>query len=111
MSEIKTKKIEAFGIKLYADENGREIARTYLYFMKNDLHETPFGLMEDVFVEPDHRKEGLGSKIVEEAIKVAREQGCYKLICTSRHSKPEIHAWYQRHGFVDQGKEFRMDFK
>jgi GNAT superfamily N-acetyltransferase len=111
MREIKNKKIEAFGIKFYIEENGKEIARTYLYLMKNDLHEKPFGLMEDVFVDSAYRGEGLGSKLVEETIKAAKEQGCYKLICTSRHSKPDIHAWYQRHGFVDQGKEFRMDFK
>ena len=49
--EIKSRKIDSYGIRLSVVEDEKEIARAYLYIMRNDLHDEPFGLMEDVFVE------------------------------------------------------------
>ncbi len=49
--EIKKTELLAIGKKLFIEENGVEIARAYLYFLKNDLHKKPFGFMEDVFVQ------------------------------------------------------------
>ena len=43
-------------------------------------------------------------------IEEAKNQGCYKLICTSRNSKPRVHSLYEKIGFKDWGKEFRIDF-
>ena len=40
----------------------------------------------------------------------AREAGCYKLIATSRTSRPKVHELYQRLGFESHGVEFRMNF-
>jgi len=36
--------------------------------------------------------------------------GCYKLIATSRTSRPKVHELYQRLGFENHGVEFRMNF-
>lgn len=74
------------------------------------MHELPFGFMEDVFIDESQRGQGLGSKLVEIVIEGARKRGCYKLICTSRYVKPKVHELYERLGFRDHGKEFRMDF-
>ena len=109
--EILTKEIKANGIKLFMKKGNREIARTYLYLLKNDLHKEPFGFLEDVFVDEEFRGEGLGTTIVTAAIEEAKKQKCYKLICTSRYTKPKVHELYMKLGFQDQGKEFRMDFK
>lgn len=107
--EIEIKKINAKGIKFYIKEGNKEIARAYLYLLTNDLHKEPFGLMEDVFVDESLRGQGIGTKLVEELIKEAKKR-CYKLICTSRYQKPEVHRLYERLGFKDHGKEFRIDF-
>jgi len=108
--EIKQRTTNAHGVKLYIEDGGKEIAHAYLYILKNDLHEEPFGFMEDVFVDEKHRSQGLGSKLVKELIKVARQNNCYKLIGTSRYERPKVHALYINLGFKDQGKEFRIDF-
>jgi len=108
--EILKKETNATGLKLSIEKESKEIARAYLYLMKNDAHSTPFGLLEDVFVEENLRGKGLGTTIVNAAIEEAKKQGCYKLICTSRYSKPKVHALYTKLGFKDQGKEFRIDF-
>lgn len=41
----------ARGIRFSIERDGSEIARAYLYVLKNDLHTAPFGLLEDVHVE------------------------------------------------------------
>jgi GNAT superfamily N-acetyltransferase len=91
-----------------AGENG-EVARAYLYLMTNDLHEAPFGLLEDVFVAETERGSGLGTALVNEVIAAARAAGCYKLIATSRASRPKVHELYERLGFANYGLEFRMN--
>ena len=91
-------------------ENG-EVARAYLYLMTNDLHDAPFGLLEDVFVAESERGSGLGTALVNEVIAAAREAGCYKLVATSRASRPKVHELYERLGFANYGLEFRMNLK
>ncbi|HMO01689.1 MAG TPA: GNAT family N-acetyltransferase [Oligoflexia bacterium] len=108
--KIFEKEILAKGIRFSITENEREVARAYLYLMNNDLHQEPFGLLEDVFVDEKDRSAGLGKKIVQTVIDKAKELGCYKLIATSRYSRPQVHEMYLKLGFKDQGKEFRIDF-
>ena len=46
----------ARGLRFSIHRDGAEVARAYLYLMTNDLHEAPFGLMEDVFVAESERR-------------------------------------------------------
>ncbi len=108
--EIKTTTVEAKGIKFSIVESEREIARAYLYLIHNDLHQEPFGLLEDVYVAEDNRGRGLGTQLIREVIKIAKEQGCYKLIATSRKSRSSVHQLYKKLGFQEYGLEFRIDF-
>ena len=107
---INTETITAKGIKFSLVENNQEIARAYLYLMHNDIHQEPFGLLEDVYVAESQRGKGLGTKLFQQVMHAAREQGCYKLIATSRKSRPKVHQLYKRLGFIERGLEFRIDF-
>ena len=107
--EIKQEKILAEGIKFVIKKDGKEVGRGFLYLMKNESHDLPFGLLEDIYVEEKYRGQGVGTELLNEMIKIAREK-CYKLILTSRYSKPKVHELYLKLGFKDWGKEFRMDF-
>ncbi len=100
----------AEGIRFSIETETGEIARAYLYIMHNDLHEEPFGLLEDVYVEESQRGTGIGTRLVRAVIDAAREANCYKLIATSRESRPKVHELYERLGFRNYGVEFRMDF-
>lgn len=109
--EIKTEIIkESYAVRITVQEEGKEIGRAWLYILKNDLHEEPFGLLEDVFVVEEYRSKGIGRKLLKASIGEAKNQKCYKLICTSRFGKEEVHAWYEQQGFKRHGMEFRMDF-
>ena len=102
--------VKCSGIKFTKqDGQGKELGRAFLYVMHNDLHGQPFGFMEDVYVSEEMRGQGLGTSLVEQVIKTAKEMGCYKLIATSRYSRPKVHKLYIELGFIDHGKEFRID--
>ncbi|MBT3539136.1 GNAT family N-acetyltransferase [Candidatus Parcubacteria bacterium] len=106
----KEMKMDAYAVKFVFEENGRTLGRAYLYIIHNDLHDRPYGLLEDLFVKEDQRGKGLGNKLVKEIIEEAKKRHCTKLIGTSRYARTEVHVWYEKLGFKDYGKEFRMDF-
>lgn len=104
------KEIEAKGIRIALSENGKELGRATLYLMTNDLHEEPFGLLEDVFVDEELRGQGIGTKLIMKVIEEAKANKCYKLLATSRYARTRVHELYTKLGFEDYGKEFRMQF-
>ena len=107
--DIQRRSINATGIRFAVEKGGKEVARAYLYLMHNDLHVTPFGLVEDVFVDEALRGQGVGTILVNKIIEMAKAEKCYKLIATSRTSRPKVHELYQRLGFEPHGIEFRMN--
>ena len=107
---IKQKNISVNGIKLYIEQAGEEIARAFLYILKNDLREQPFGFMEDVFVQENYRGRGLASQLLKELILIAKENNCYKIIGNSRYDREKVHRLYERAGFKKFGFEFKMYF-
>lgn len=108
---IERREHPARGIRFSISDDTREIARAYLYVLHNDLHTTPFGLLEDVYVHETQRGSGLGTALVRAVIAAAREASCYKLVATSRASRPNVHDLYERLGFERYGLEFRMNLE
>jgi GNAT superfamily N-acetyltransferase len=106
---FENRNIEATGIRISVIDDGTEVGRAYIYIMHNDLHDQPFGLMEDVYVDETYRGKGVGSELVKQVIELAKKANCYKLIATSRTSRPKVHELYQRLGFTQHGVEFRID--
>ncbi len=106
---IKKEEIKTNGIR-FSIEDKKEIAHAYLYIIKNDLHERPYGLIEDVFVDESFRGKGYATELLKELIEEAKKLGCYKLIATSRRSRQYVHKLYRKLGFEDYGIEFRMNF-
>ncbi|MBT6401978.1 GNAT family N-acetyltransferase [Candidatus Woesearchaeota archaeon] len=102
---------ESKSIKFSIKRHGTEVARASLFLISNDLHNKHYGLMEDVFVEPEFRGQGLGTQLSNSIVEEAKKLGCYKLIATSRHTREKVHSLYLKLGFIDHGKEFRMNFE
>lgn len=72
---LKREKVEVEGIKFSYDNSGLEMARAYLYILRNSLHKEPVGFLEDVFVDETIRKKGIATTIVREVIDEARQRG------------------------------------
>jgi len=106
---IQKKEISAKGIIFSAIVDGKKVGRSYLYLMHNDLHQRPFGLIEDVYVNESFRGQKIGTKLIEAMILEAKIRDCYKLIMTSRYNRPKVHELYYKLSFTDWGKEFRLN--
>ena len=87
------------------------IGRAFLFIIYNDLHQKPYGLLEDVFVEEEYRGKGIGKELVKRVIEKAKELGCYKLIATSRFGREIVHKFYENLGFKKWGYDFRIDLE
>lgn len=100
----------AEAIKLTVEKEDKEIGRVFLYFIKNDLHDRPYVLLEDLFVAEEKRKQGVGAELIKKAIELSKEKGCYKILATSRSERKELHQWYEKKfGFRQHGYELRLD--
>jgi GNAT superfamily N-acetyltransferase len=100
---------EASGIRFVIEEEGSIVAWAYLFIMKTERHDEPYGVMENIYVEQEHRGKGYGKQIVQAIIDEAKKQGCYKLLGQSRYSAEYVHKMYEKFGFKDHGKNFRLD--
>ncbi len=87
------------------------IGRAFLFIIYNDLHQKPYGFLEDVFVEEAYRGKGIGKELIKRVIEKAKEIGCYKLIATSRFEREYVHRLYENLGFKKWGYEFRLDLE
>ncbi|MDO8940026.1 MAG: GNAT family N-acetyltransferase [Methylicorpusculum sp.] len=58
------------------------------------------GLLEDMVVMPDHRKQGIGSQLLMCAIETARQKGCKRITLLTDHDCFSAHHFYQSHGFT-----------
>ena len=69
----------------------------------------PYGFIENVVVDKGNRGKGVGAKLMESCIRIAREKGCYKLVLTC---KDELVEWYGKFGFREFGeKALRLDLE
>ena len=104
-----SRKARASGIKFVCKDGRKEVGRTYLYVLRNDLHREPFGFIEDVFVDESRRGQGIMSKLHEMAVAEARRQGCYKIVLSSRSERTDVHDMYRHLGYEARGVAFRLD--
>ncbi len=100
----------ASGVRISVhDEHFRECGHVFVYFIPHETRRRTYALLEDLFVVESERNRGVGTTLLDRAIVVAKEYGCYKIIGTSRFSRDGVHAWYVRKGFERFGYEFRMN--
>jgi len=109
-TNLKAQMVYAEGVRFaITNDEGEEIGRAFLYVMNNDLHEEPFGFLEDVYVSEQARGQGVGSQLIDKVIETARQRGCYKIVATSRFEREQVHTFYEKFGFENRGYEFRKD--
>ena len=108
--KINSKKVKSYGIKFFVKKDGKEVARAFLYVMKNNLKKEPFGLLEDLFVDESLRGQGIGTELLNQVVTQAKKLGCYKLVATSRYEREGVHKMYEKIGFKNFGIEFKMYF-
>ena len=94
---------------LVAEEDGGIAGTLALYIMSNLSHGgRPFAIVENVVVDASQRGTGLGKRLMEEAVRLARRAGCYKVAFTSNAKRADAHAFYERIGFQPTHRGFTL---
>ncbi|OGY57761.1 MAG: hypothetical protein A3C03_00105 [Candidatus Colwellbacteria bacterium RIFCSPHIGHO2_02_FULL_45_17] len=112
MSEVTVKEVEikGSGWRFSIEEDGMEVGRARLYAIQNDIHEGPFGYVEDVHVEEAYRGRGLSKKLMEKLLEKARELGFYKVILHTESDNFRAQSLYTKSlGFYVVGPTLRLD--
>lgn len=107
--EIKKEEVKSEAIKFTVEKDSNVVGYAYLYLMYNDSRQKSYGYLADLFVDEEQRGQGIGSQLLKAVVEEAKALSCYKLVGTSRYANTEVHKWYQKTGFEDYGKEFRME--
>jgi len=97
--------------RLHLAETDGRLAGTFALLIMDNLGEcgTPSGIIEDVVVEPEYQRRGIGRAMMQHALAICRQKGCYKMMLSSNLRRTGAHAFYESLGFEKHGYSFRID--
>jgi ribosomal protein S18 acetylase RimI-like enzyme len=88
-------------IFLAARETGRLVG-TLLGIVCEELYGDcrPFVVVEDLIVDPDRRRRGVGASLIAEIEQLARHRGCSYIMFVTDSDRAEARSFYQSQGYV-----------
>jgi GNAT superfamily N-acetyltransferase len=96
--------------KLYVAVDAMVVGTFALLVMDNLLHRgAPSGIVEDVGVAPELHGRGIGKAMMQHAMQLCRDRGCYKLVLSSNAKRKSAHAFYASLGFEQHGVSFHVE--
>jgi GNAT superfamily N-acetyltransferase len=91
---------------------GAVVGTWSMLVMDNLAHKgLPTAIVENVVVDNSCRGMGIGQAMMLQAMRIAREKGCYKLALTSGQHRPEAHRFYEKLGFRRHGYSFYTELE
>jgi GNAT superfamily N-acetyltransferase len=85
---------------LVAAKDGRIVGSTHvLIFRHLGRALRPVAIVENVIVDANFRRAGIGEQLMAAAIQIARRQNCYKLSLTTNRKRKPAHRFYERIGW------------
>jgi len=96
---------------LYVAERGGEIVGCFALLVMHNLGHLGAlsAIVEDVAVAPGLQGQGIGKAMMQFALELCRDKGCYKLMLSSNAKRERAHAFYESLGFERHGVSFRVD--
>ncbi|HYL58647.1 MAG TPA: GNAT family N-acetyltransferase [Candidatus Acidoferrales bacterium] len=97
---------------LVAVEGGKIVGSLHVMIFRHlghGLH--PAAIVENVVVSASQRSRGIGEMLVVEAVKLARQRGCYKLSLTTNIKRARAHRFYERLGWRRSHFGYSLDLK
>jgi len=65
--------------------------------------------IQELYVDPSHRHQGLGRELVRMAEDLARKEGCVLLEVAAQNRRADTHRFYERSGFTMSHRKFTLD--
>lgn len=99
--------IENNTIKYFiAKDHGKIIASCYICIIPNLTYNgKSIGYIENVITDKNHRRKGIGKRLMEMAIEYAKQENCYKVVLQSGIKRTEAHTFYEKIGFNGESKK------
>jgi GNAT superfamily N-acetyltransferase len=108
-SELSVDNLESLWEQIYSDPNmhylvaEREcklVASCFLVIIPNlTRNARPYGLIENVVTHHDYRRKGYGTEVLKQALKIAWEQNCYKVMLLTGSKEEGTLLFYENLGF------------
>lgn len=97
--------------KIYVAVHENEIIGTFALLVMDNLGHmgASSGIIEDVAVAPEWQRRGIGKLMMNYALEISREKGCYKAVLSSNLTREKAHAFYESLGFERHGYSYRTD--
>jgi ribosomal protein S18 acetylase RimI-like enzyme len=93
---------------LVAELDGTVVGTVDLLIAPNLTHRAqPWALVENVVVAESARRLGVGRALMQHAMELAREAGCYKVNLISGNERTGAHDFYRSLGFEAIGQGFK----
>jgi GNAT superfamily N-acetyltransferase len=89
--------------------NSEPVGTFSLLFIPLILHDSKSAIIDAVVVTSAYRNQGIGKAMMQEALKLSREAGCYKAMLSSNLKRTDAHQFYQSLGFKQQGWSFSLE--
>ena len=94
---------------LVAEEEGKVVGTMVLIIVPNLSHGgLPWAGVENVMVDADYRRRGIGKLLMDYVLAQAKKAGCYKIQLISDKSRKEAHKFYRALGYKASGHGFRL---
>lgn len=87
------------GVVLIARENSAVLGMVGLLYTVSTALGERVALLEDMIVAPEARGFGVGSRLLQQAVRVAKACGCKRITLLTDRSNQAAQRFYQRHGF------------
>lgn len=98
-----------FRAYLAFDHSGEAIGTFSLMIFGSPSHYgTRQALLDAVVVTAARRAQGVGEAMLKQALKLATDNGCYKLMLSSSLKRMDAHRFYERLGFTQHGVGFSI---
>lgn len=98
-----------FKAYLAVDARGEAVGTfSLLVFSSPSHHGTPQAILDAVVVTRTCRGAGTGEAMLKQAMRIAADAGCYKLMLSSNLKRMDAHRFYERLGFSQHGVGFSI---
>jgi PhnO protein len=65
--------------------------------------------IQELYIDPSHRRQGLGRELMRKSEDFARKEGCVLLEVAAQNRRTDTHLFYEQSGFTMSHRKFTLD--